>query len=403
MSTAESSAPTRRRFPFPRTSPLSTIEAIADVRENEPIAQVELWDGSSAWLATRYEDVRALLVNPSLSSDTLRPNFPQASATASSFRSGQRVFARMDPPQHDEHRLMLTADFTVKHVRGLRPYLDQLIDDIFDDMEAKGGVQDLVEVFAQVLPANVITRLLDLPDEDSAFFLDRVNTQMSLDSSPAVSTQAGNDILDYFDTLIESRRDSDAGDLVSRLIRDRLLTGQLDKEELKHMLNLVVVGGFDTTANMISLGTLTFLQNPDQLAKLRADPSLLANAVEELLRYLTVAHHVAYRQAAEPIEIGGKQIAAGDGVIAPLLAANHDPEVFPSPKTFDITRDARGHLAFGYGVHQCLGQPLARVELQAVFAKLFERFPNLQLAVPEEDLEFRNSIIYGVAHLPVRW
>jgi cytochrome P450 len=169
------------------------------------------------------------------------------------------------------------------------------------------------------------------------------------------------------------------------------------------MLHLLLLGGFDTTANMISLGVLTFLEHPDQLADLKADPSLVPQAVEELLRYLTVAHHVAFRLATGELEAGGTCIHAGEGVIAPLAAANRDPEVFEDPDVFDIHRDARSHVAFGFGIHQCLGQPLARVELRVVFERFFQRFPTLRLAVPSEELRFRNSMIYGVESLPVTW
>jgi cytochrome P450 len=392
-----------KHYPFARTYPLLPPPEFAAVREDEPISQVSLWDGSTAWLATRYEDVRSLLVNPAITSDTLRPGFPQASATAAQFRSGQRVFVRMDSPKHDEHRLMLTADFMVKRVRAYRPYLDQMIVDIFDEMEAAGGPVDLVRALALPVPSRVITKILDLPDEDSDFFLDRVETAMSLDVTPEQSRQAGADTLEYFARTIEERWDSDEQDLISRLVRTRVKTGELTAEELQHMLHLLLVGGFDTTANMIALGTLTFLQNPDQIEKLREDPELITNAVEELLRYLSVAHHVAYRQAKAPFDLQGHAVETNDGIIAPVMAANHDPAVFPHPERFDITRDARGHLAFGYGIHQCLGQALARVELQAVFAQMFARFPDMRLAVPFENLDFRNSIIYGVAELPVTW
>lgn len=392
-----------RAYPFERTSPLLPPPELAEVRNSEPISTVKLWDGSTAWLALRYDDIRAILVNPAVSSDTLRSNFPQATETAASFRSGQRVFARMDSPAHDVHRLMLTGDFMVRKVREFRPYLDSMISRIFDEMEADGGPIDLVRALALPVPSKIITQLLDLPDEDSEFFLDRVETAMSLDSSPEESAQAGADTLAYFARTIQERWDSDADDLISRMVRTRVKTGELTSEELQHMLHLVLVGGFDTTANMIALGTLTFLENPDQIALLRSQPDLVPNAVEELLRYLTVAHHVAYRQASGPFDVGGVHFEENDGVIAPLQAANHDPAAFPEPARFDITRDARGHLAFGYGIHQCLGQALARVELQAVFSMIFDRFPTLRLAVPFEDLRFRNSIIYGVESLPVTW
>jgi cytochrome P450 len=395
---------TLRMYPFTRTSPLEPPPELAEVRQAEPVAKVQLWDGSTAWLATRYEDVRHTLLDPEISSDTTRPGFPQASATAVQFRKGQRVFVRMDAPKHDDHRLMLTADFTVRRVREYRPYLDDMIDELFSAMEAKqasGGTVDLVADFALIVPSRVITRILDLPSEDSDFFLDRVKTSMSLDSTPEQSAQSGADTLAYFARVIEERTTGSGQDLISRLVRDRVSSGQLTSEELQHILHLVLVGGFDTTANMIALGTLLFLQHPDQIAVLHEHPDLVPNAVEELLRYLSVAHHVAYRQAKNDTRIGNQPVTDGESVIAPLIAANHDSEVFTDPERFDITRDARGHVAFGYGIHQCLGQGLARVELQAVFSKLFERFPDLALTVPLEALRFRNSIIYGVEELPV--
>ena len=397
-------ATSAREYPFARTSPLEPPPELAEVRDAEPVGKVRLWDGSSAWLVTRYADVRQALIDPKISSDTARPGFPQASATAVQFRKGQRVFVRMDAPKHDVHRLMLTADFTVRHVREYRPYLDAMIDDLFSAMEAKqaaGAAVDLVQDFALVVPSRVITRILDLPPEDSEFFLDRVKTSMSLDSTPEQTVRSGADTLAYFARVIEERGTGDGQDLISRLVRDRVNTGQLSSEELQHILHLVLVGGFDTTANMIALGTLVFLQNPAQVALLRQRPDLVQGAVEELLRYLSVAHHVAYRQAKEDTVVGGQPVADGDSLIAPLIAANHDPAMFAEPGRFDITRDARGHVAFGYGIHQCLGQALARVELQAVFAKIFDRFPRLGLAVPFESLRFRNSIIYGVEELPV--
>jgi cytochrome P450 len=391
----------RPTWPFARTCPLSPPPAFAELRAKDPVAEVTLWNGASAWLATRYEDIRRLLVDPRLSSDTSKEGFPQSSATVVAQRSGQKSLPRLDPPRHDEHRAMLAADFMIKQVRRLRPYLDDLLDRVFDEMAATDGPVDLVTALAQPIPANVITELLDLPREHSEFFLERVNTWMSLDSAPEVAAKAGADALDYFDQLIEERQHDLGDDLVSRLIREQMQTGSLSRPELQHMLHLLLVGGFDTTANMIALGTLLLLDNPDQLAELKADPGLAPAVVEELLRYLSVAHHVAFRLSTADIEVGGRCIHAGDGVIAPVQAANHDPEVFPEPERFNIHRDSRGHLAFGYGVHQCLGQPLARVELQAVFARLFTRFPDLHLAVDRKELRFKNALIYGVEELPV--
>lgn len=354
-------------------------------------------------MLTRYDDIRALLTNPGVSSDLTKEGFPEPSATVAAARGGQKNFTRMDPPTHDEHRRMLAPDFKIHHVAELRPYLDDLIDTLLDKMEAHGGPVDLVSTFAQPVPASVICKILDLPDDRDEFFFDRVNTWMSLDNPPEVAKQANQDILDYFDELIDERWENPGDDLISRTLENHVKTGAMSKIEFQHMLQLLLVGGFDTTANMISLGTFALLENPDQLAKLKADPSLVQSAVEELLRYLSVAHHVAFRLATDDIEVGGQCIRAGEGVIAPIAAANRDPEVFADPDKLDITRDSRRHLAFGFGLHQCLGQPLARIELQAVFSKLFVRFPNLRLAEDAQGLDFRNSIIYGVAKLPVVW
>jgi cytochrome P450 len=363
-----------------------------------------MWNGTEAWLATRYADVRSLLGNHAqVSSDTTREGFPHPSESAALRRGSQRSFNRMDPPTHDTHRFMLTADFMVRRVRALKPLLDQLVEDAFQRMESLTGPVDLVSALAQPVPASMITVLLDLPVGRAAWFQDRINTWMALDTPSALAEQAGQDVLDYFDDLIGERISGVGDDVVSRLVRDHLLTGELTRLELQHMLHLLLVGGFDTTANMIALGTLTFLEHPDQRDAIVADPELVPGAVEELLRYLSVAHHVGFRLAIDEVELGGKCIHAGDGVIAPIMAANRDPRIFEDPDKFDVRRDARGHLAFGYGVHQCLGQALARVELQAVFAKLFQRFPDLTLAVPMEELRFTDSIIYGVEELPVTW
>jgi cytochrome P450 len=390
-------------WPFERTAPLDPPPEFAELRAACPVSKVSTWNGRPAWMLTRYEDIRALLASRGISSDLTLEGFPEPSATVAAARGGQKNFARMDPPVHDIHRRMLAADFKIHHVAELRSYLEDLVDDLLDRMEAAGGPVDLVEMFAQPVPSSVICRLLDLPVERSDFFQDRVNAWMSLDNPPEVASQANRDILDYFQEVIERRWGNPGEDLISRLIVNQVKPGNLTRVELQHILQLLLVGGFDTTANMIALGTLTLLKHPEQLAKLREDPTLVPNAVEELLRYLSVAHQVAFRLATADVQLRSACIHAGDGVIAPIAAANRDPEVFEDPDTFDITRDARRHVAFGFGLHQCLGQPLARIELQVVFSKLFRRYPTLRLAVDFDELTFRNSIIYGVADLPVTW
>jgi cytochrome P450 len=394
---------TEHVWPFERTSPLDPPPVFAELRATCPVSKVSTWNGREAWLLTRYADIRAVLADPGISSDLTIEGFPEPTPTVAAARGGQKNFARMDPPAHDEHRRMLAPDFKIHHVAELRGYLNELVDVLLDRMEEVGGPLDLVDMLAQPVPSSVICQILDLPTERSDFFQDRVKTWMSFDNPPAVASQANQDILDYFSQVVDERFDKPGDDLISRMITNQVKTGHLGKVELLHILQLLLVGGFDTTANMIALGTLTLLNHPDQLAMLRDDPSLVNSAVEELLRYLSVAHQVAFRLATDDIEVGAQCIHAGEGVIAPIAAANRDPEVFADPDKFDITRDARRHVAFGFGLHQCLGQPLARIELQVVFSKLFVRFPNLRLAGNADDLAFRNSIIYGVAELPVIW
>jgi hypothetical protein len=394
---------TEHVWPFERTSPLDPPPVFAELRATCPVSKVSTWNGREAWLLTRYADIRAVLADPGISSDLTIEGFPEPTPTVAAARGGQKNFARMDPPTHDEHRRMLAPDFKIHHWAELRGYLNELVDVLLDRMEELGGPLDLVDMLAQPVPSSVICQILDLPTERSDFFQDRVKTWMSFDNPPAVASQANQDILDYFSEVVDERFDKPGDDLISRMITNQVKAGNLGKDELLHILQLLLVGGFDTTANMIALGTLTLLNHPDQLALLRDDPSLVNGAVEELLRYLSVAHQVAFRLATDDIELGAQCIHAGEGVIAPIAAANRDPEVFADPDKFDITRDARRHVAFGFGLHQCLGQPLARIELQVVFSKLFVRFPDLRLAGNADELSFRNSIIYGVAELPVIW
>jgi cytochrome P450 len=390
-------------WPFDRTCPFEPPPKFRELRENEPVAQVRLWDGSKVWLATRYDDVRGIFANPHASSDTSRPGYPQSSQAAVVAKSGQRSFIRMDPPTHDDHRAMVARDFAVKRVRGFAPFVEELADDLLDRMAQAGPPTDLVDSLAQVVPAHVTCRLMGLPVSDSAYLQERIGKWISLETPPEVGEQANRDALAYFGELIDSRIADPGEDMVSRLVRDRLVPGHLAKSELQHMLYTLLIGGYDTTANMISLSTITLLQHPDQLDELKADASLWPQAIEELLRYHSVTHLAVFRLALADLEVAGVQVHAGEGLIASVMAANHDPEKFPDPDSFDIRRDARAHVAFGYGIHQCIGQSLARLELSIVLPRLFARFPTLALPESSSDILVRNALVYGIERLPVRW
>ncbi|GAA1000098.1 cytochrome P450 [Acrocarpospora macrocephala] len=390
-------------WPFTREDPLLPPPEFDELRAKCPITQVEMWDGSRSWLATRADDMRAILRNPVMSADSSLAGYPNSSANHAASRGGQKGFIRMDAPEHDVQRRMLTTKFSIPKVAKLREFVERLVDELLDRMEARGGPVDLLEALAAPLPSMAICEIMGLPPQDAPFLLGRVNQWMDLNSDPGRSAAAAAELSRYLDDLITERLENRGEDLVSQLLTEQFEPGNISRLDLVGMLNLLIVGGFDTTANMIGLGTVLLLRHPDQMADLRENPELMPGAIEEMLRYLSVAHHVASRVPKEDVEIRGVCIHAGEGVIAPIPAANHDPGVFAEPQRFDVRRDARSHVAFGFGIHQCLGQNLARLELQVVFTKLLSRFPTLRLAVPEHELDFRNSMIYGVSALPVAW
>jgi hypothetical protein len=392
-------------WPFERDAkcPLDPPPVLKELREQCPVAHVRMYDGSDATLLTKHADIRAVLAAADVSADTNRPGFPHASETARSIRMGQRVFARMDAPVHTEHRRMVSRAFLMPRVRALRPRLEAMVDEMLDRLRELPQPADLVTEFANQVPSRVIVELLALPLSDSGFFQNRLEVWHSLSSTPAESSQAKQDLTDYLADAIARRRENPGEDLMSQLIVEQLDQGNLSLEQLLQILHVLLVGGYETTANMIALGTILLLRYPQQLEALKADPSLWPNAVEELLRYLSVAHQATYRLALADVEIPSGVLAEGTGIIAPVMAANRDPEVFDDPDSLDVHRDSRAHLAFGFGVHQCLGQSLARVELQVVFPRLFGRFPGLQLAAGVDDVPYKNSMVYGAESVLVTW
>ncbi|HEY1974653.1 MAG TPA: cytochrome P450 [Pseudonocardia sp.] len=393
------------RFPFTRADPLRPPEEYGRLRETAPVCRVTLWDGSWAWLLTRYEDVRAVLYDKTSSADTLNPNLPHPSPAAKAAKQGQRFFSRMDPPEHDIHRRMLAAAFAIKAIERMRPRVTELIGRLLDDMRDRGGPVDIVTALGEPIPGAMICDLLGLPESDAAFFLDRLSASLDYSATPEQIQVAAGELQDYFLELVESRAREPRDDLTSRLVTVQMAEGLLGREELARMLWLLLIGGFDTTINVISLGTQLLIEYPDQADDLRTHPEIADNAAEELLRYITVTHNVAVRAATRDLELSGQPIRVGDGLIAPLAAANWDPSVFPEPRRLDLRRaNAHAQLGFGFGIHQCLGQALARLELRVLFPELVRRFPGLRLADDRAELRYKpEAMIYGVASLPVTW
>ncbi|GAA1532807.1 cytochrome P450 [Nocardioides humi] len=400
MTHSESTWPQRREAGCPIDPPA----VIARLREEHAgPARVRLYDGTTPWLVTRYRDVKAVLADRAMSADPRTPGFPHPSEKTKVGRSKLRNFQRMDPPEHDDHRRMLAPAFSLANVEQKRPFVEETVELLLDDLEKSGPGADLVSLVAEPLPARVTCQLLGLPLSDSEFFQYCVKTWTSETKSPEEGARASEELLQYFADLVADRNEHRGEDLVSQMIRDHVDPGRLSLDELEHMLFLLLVGGFDTTANMIAVGMLVLFQNPEQLVQLRRSPDLWPGAIEELLRYVTPAHEVGYRLALEDREVGGCPVSAGEGVIAPIMAANRDPNVFVDPDRLDIHRNARHHVAFGFGVHQCLGQPLARLELSIVFRRLLERFPDLHLACEPHELEYTEALVVGVHSLPVAW
>jgi cytochrome P450 len=300
---------------------------------------------------------------------------------------------------------MVTAPFAIKRIEALRPSVQTMVDDLIDRLLAGPKPADLVEAFALPLPSLVICRLLGVPYQDHDFFQFNSRTMLQLSVTDQERTAARDRLYDYLDELVDRKLAEPGDDLISHLL-GRIADGELTRDEVVQTAVLMLIAGHETTANMIALGTFALLQHPDQLARLRAaeDPREIAGAVEELLRYLSIVHTGRRRAALEDIEIGGLTIRAGEGLIFPNDLGNRDPEVFSDPDRLDLGRPARRHLAFGFGVHQCLGQPLARMELQVVYGTLYRRIPTLRLAVDPADIPLKHDgIVYGVYRLPVSW
>lgn len=382
-------------FPMPRAAgcPFAPAPELTRLADEAPVSRVRLWDGSTPWLVTRYEDVRAVLADPRISVDATRPGFPHTNAVSKARDTRMKTLMQMDPPEHTAQRRLLTSEFTIKKMAALRPRIQQIVDDHIDGILAGPKPVDLVEALALPVPSQVICELLGVPYADRDFF-QRVARALVMDKSdPEQAVAASEELNAYLEELVVAKNAKPGEDMLSALAVD----GAMTPREIAMLGQLLLIAGHDTTAAMIALGTIALQAHPD----LRdGDDSAL---VEELLRYLSITHTEARRVAREDLEIGGKLIRAGEGVIAVKSTANRDPSAFPDPDTLQV-RNARHHVAFGYGRHLCLGAPLARMELQVVYGTLYRRIPTLSLAIPPEELRFNeNAIFYTVRELPVTW
>jgi cytochrome P450 len=395
-------------LPVPRRCPFTQPAEYARLREQSPISKVRLIGGAEVWWVSRYDEARAILADRRFSSDRRKDNFPVASSDP-----GVRERARSQPPsmigmdgaEHAAARRAVIGEFTVRRLAALRPRIQQIVDRFIDDMLATDERPvDLVKALSLPVPSLVICELLGVPYTDHDFFQTRTTALIRRTSAPEERKRAFDELRAYLDELI-TRKESDLGDdLYSRQIARQREEGTLDHGALVSMAFLLLLAGHETTANMISLGVVGLLNRPDQLAVIKADPGKTPMAVEELLRYFSIVETATARVATEDVEIGGVTIKADEGVVISSLSANWDPAIFDDPANLDVERGARHHIAFGYGPHQCLGQNLARTELQIVFDTLFRRIPTLRLAAPVDALPFKtDAAIYGAYEVPVTW
>jgi len=396
------------QFPPPRDErcPFDPPPELVRRLHEEPISKIRIWDGTEAWLITRFDDGRAALSDDRFSADPRRPGFPEKNIAYASTIGTDRNLRVMDNPEHDLQKRKMIRDFTVKRVEELRPYVQEVVDRLIDEMLLRPKPIDLISNFAVSLPTLVICELLGVPYEDREFFSERTEAVLSSPTAEE-AIAAGNDLSEFIERLIDLKIASPANDLISRMVHDYMLKGEFGRDELVSLGRLLLIAGHNTTASMIGLSTLFILQNPKVAAEFRSnkDTAFFRNAVDELLRYLGTNHAGRRRVAISDVVIGGQLIKAGEGIIVQNNVMDRDETVFTNADQFDSRRpNARATSAFGYGIHQCAGQSLARMELVVVHSTLWTRIPNLRLAIEFDQVPFfEHGPSYKLKSLPVTW
>lgn len=383
-------------MPLRRTG-LDPVPELGLKRRQEPVAKLPVPFGLNVWLVTGYREAKAVLGDAGTFSNDFKHLVGNAGVRAEDNPGG---LGFTDPPDHTRLRRMLTPEFTMRRLERLRPEIQAIVGERLDSMAAADGPVDLVREFAMPIPSLVISELLGVPHVDRAEFQQLSVARFDLFDGVAASLGAMSQSLEYLHRVVKEQRESPGDGLLGALIKEH--GEDVTDRELAELADGVLTGGFETTASMLSLGALVMLQNPDHLAMVRDDDAAVAGFVEELLRHLTVVQVAFPRFAREDVEIGGVKISRGDVVVCSLAGANRDDELGPDLERLDPTRRATSHLAFGYGIHRCVGAELGRLELREAYPALVRRFPDMRLAIAPEELAFRKaSIVYGLESLPV--
>jgi cytochrome P450 len=395
-------------YPIIRESPFKVPAELEASREQEGLSRVELWSGREPWLLCRHADVRKALSDPRFSTDIKAPGYPNNSD--SQVEAEGALFIRMDGAEHALRRRTVISALTPKQAERHRPRITEIVDETLDAMIALGGPVDLIEHFALPITTRIICEILGVDHADALRVVDAMTNIFDLGAPAEDRVAANHFVLGVMGDTAHRKREDPDDSLLSRLVNVTVANGDLDFEEVVTIGRFVIGAGHETTANMIGLGALTLLRNPDQLEILMSDPEKFApSTVEEMLRYLSIVQVEPSRIAAADVEVGGQLIRGGEGVVMSLMAANRDPRAFePSERSLeelDVTRPhVAHHVAFGYGAHQCVGQNLARVEMQVTWCRLFQRMPGLRLAMEDSELEFKlTGLNYGLTKLMVDW
>jgi cytochrome P450 len=386
-----------------RRDRVDPVDELNQLRARAPVTRIETVPGlahRSAWLVTGHAEVRAVLGD----SRRFRTKPPADTEEDSERLIQPGNLLHYDPPEHGRLRKMFTGEFTVKRMRRLEPRIEEIVDDFLDTMALAGPPADLMRQFAQPVPGMVICELLGVPRDDHAT-LARFGNMLRDGTRPREQRMnAGGALLSYFGAQVARQRKDPDEELLGMLVREH--GDELTDDDLTGFATALMNAGLDNTSGMIGLGVLLLLEHPDQFALLRDHPELTENAVEELLRYISVIPTASPRTAVEDVVIGGELIKKGERVKCSLMSANRDSGVCAGPGLFDITREPSPHVAFGHGIHHCLGAPLARMEMRMVYRALIQRFPSLRLAVPAGDIRFRvaaSKVVFSVESLPVTW
>ncbi|MCX5208614.1 cytochrome P450 [Kitasatospora sp. NBC_00240] len=399
MSVSSVEAPS---FPVRRTCPYQPPDVYREISERGPINKVTLWDGRQVWLITGYEEGRRLLADERLSSDRSYDEYPTMAPHLGAPAARKLVLVGEDPPLHNHHRRLLNPEFSLKHARALRPDIERIVNGLIDGIEEIGAPADLVEHFAAPIPSLVMSALLGIPYEDHAFFQSATAGIMQ-GKDQAGTEAAAAELVRYLDRLVTAQEEERGESLVGRLV-EHVDTGELSHDEVVQLTMVLLIAGLETTSSMIPLGVLALLDHPEQLAALRSGEVPAVTAIEELLRITAVTDFAGVRWITADIEIDGHVLKAGDGLVISSTMVNRDERVHEDPYAFDISRGSRQHVTFGYGIHQCLGQNLARLQLEVAFETLVRRLPGLRLAVPAEELRMRRTgTMQSVERLPVAW